>query len=126
MAVIEGFRIQNFRALRDITLGKLSSQRNKNPLSPFTVVIGKNGTARGSIRAKHIVISGKFFGNNEAELVELLGGGVLVGDVLSQSFGIEVGAKFNGKSAVSGGDQALVIDGSASEDVKLIDKALGE
>ena len=95
-------------------------------ISDNTVVIGKNGTARGSIRAKHIVISGKFFGNIEAELVELLGGGVLVGDVLAQSFGREVGAKFNGKSAVSGGEQALVIDGSASEDVKLIDKALGE
>ena len=95
-------------------------------ISDSTVVIGKNGTARGSIKAKHIIINGKFFGNIEAELVELLGGGVLIGDVLSQSFGIEVGAKFNGKSAVSGGDQALVIDGSASEDVKLIDKALGE
>jgi len=28
-------------------------------ISDNTVVIGKNGTARGSIRAKHIVISGK-------------------------------------------------------------------
>ena len=95
-------------------------------ISDNTVVIGKNGTARGSIRAKHIVISGKFFGNIEAELVELLGGGVLVGDVLSQNFGIEVGAKFNGKSAVNGGEQPLVVDGTVAEDVRLIDKALDE
>ena len=95
-------------------------------ISDSTVVIGKNGTARGSIKAKHIIINGKFFGNIEAELVELLGGGVLIGDVLSQSFGIEVGAKFNGKSVVNGGDQPLVVDGSVSEDVKLIDKALEE
>ena len=95
-------------------------------ISDSTVVIGKNGAARGSIKAKHIIINGKFFGNIEAELVELLGGGVLIGDVLSQSFGIEVGAKFNGKSAVNGGDQPLVVDGSVSEDVKLIDKALEE
>lgn len=27
MAVIEGFRVQNYRALRDVTLGKLSSQQ---------------------------------------------------------------------------------------------------
>ena len=49
MASIEGFRVQNFRALRDITLGKVSSQRNKNPLSPFTVVIGKNGAGKSTL-----------------------------------------------------------------------------
>ena len=41
MALIEGFRVQNYRALRDVTLGKLSSQQGGAPLTPFTVVIGK-------------------------------------------------------------------------------------
>ena len=50
MAVIEGFRVQNYRALRDVTLGKLCSQQAGEPLTPFTVVIGKK---RG--RQEHLV-----------------------------------------------------------------------
>ncbi len=49
MAVIEGFRVQNFRALRDVTLGKLSGEQVGDPLTPFTVVIGKNGVGKSSL-----------------------------------------------------------------------------
>lgn len=49
MAVIEGFRVQNYRALRDVTLGKLSSQQTEAPLTPFTVVIGKNGAGKSTL-----------------------------------------------------------------------------
>jgi predicted ATPase len=49
MARIEGFRIRNFRALRDITLGRLWNEQGKQPLSPLTAVIGKNGTGKSSI-----------------------------------------------------------------------------
>src|SRR5690606_33496293 len=49
MAVIEGFRVQNFRALRDVTLGRLSGQQSGEPLTPFTVVIGKNGVGKSSL-----------------------------------------------------------------------------
>lgn len=50
MAIIEGFRVQNFRALRDVTLGKLSGQgQGGEPLTPFTVVIGKNGVGKSSL-----------------------------------------------------------------------------
>ncbi|MDO4776702.1 MAG: AAA family ATPase [Cardiobacteriaceae bacterium] len=49
MAVIEGFRVQNFRALHDITLGKLSYLQKTKPLSPFTVVIGRNGAGKSSL-----------------------------------------------------------------------------
>lgn len=49
MATIEGFRVQNFRALRDVTLGKLSAQQDSNPLTPLTVVIGKNGVGKSSL-----------------------------------------------------------------------------
>ncbi len=49
MAVIEGFRVQNFRALRDVMLGKLSAQQDGAPLTPFTVVIGKNGVGKSSL-----------------------------------------------------------------------------
>ena len=49
MALIEGFRVQNYRALRDVTLGKLSSQQGGTPLTPFTVVIGKNGVGKSTL-----------------------------------------------------------------------------
>jgi len=48
MATIEGFRVRNFRALRDVTLGKLSGSKAQ-PLTPFTVVIGKNGAGKSSL-----------------------------------------------------------------------------
>ncbi|MBK7536922.1 MAG: AAA family ATPase [Myxococcales bacterium] len=49
MALIEGFRVQNYRALRDVTLGKISNQGSGEPLTPFTVVIGKNGVGKSTL-----------------------------------------------------------------------------
>ena len=49
MALIEGFRVQNYRALRDVTLGKLSNHQSGEPLTPFTVVIGKNGVGKSTL-----------------------------------------------------------------------------
>lgn len=49
MALIEGFRVRNYRALRDVTLGKLSTQQKGEPLTPFTVVIGKNGVGKSTL-----------------------------------------------------------------------------
>ena len=49
MAKIEGFSIRNYGVLRDITLGKLWNTQRNQPLSPMTVVIGKNGTGKSSL-----------------------------------------------------------------------------
>jgi predicted ATPase len=49
MAIIEGFKVQNFRALHDVALGKLSGKGHGSPLTPFTVVIGKNGVGKSSL-----------------------------------------------------------------------------
>ena len=49
MALIAGFRVRNYRALRDVTLGKLSTQQKGEPLTPFTVVIGKNGAGKSTL-----------------------------------------------------------------------------
>lgn len=49
MALIEGFRVQNYRALRDVTLGKLSTDQSGDALTPFTVVIGKNGAGKSTL-----------------------------------------------------------------------------
>ena len=52
MARIEGFRIKNFRALKDVTFGKLYrdwQNRNLQPLKPLTAVIGKNGVGKSTL-----------------------------------------------------------------------------
>ena len=46
MTKIEGFRVRNFRLLKDVTLGRLWNQREIGPLSPMTAVIGRNGAGK--------------------------------------------------------------------------------
>ncbi|MBO7485542.1 MAG: AAA family ATPase [Spirochaetaceae bacterium] len=48
MAQIQGFRIRNYKALRDVTLGKLWNN-SEEPLTQLTAVIGKNGAGKSSI-----------------------------------------------------------------------------
>ena len=49
MPVLEGIRIQNFKALKDVTLGRLWSLPKVAPLGPLVAVIGKNGVGKTSI-----------------------------------------------------------------------------
>ncbi|MCI5122344.1 MAG: ATPase, partial [Candidatus Electrothrix sp. AUS4] len=49
MAKIEGFRIKNFRSLKDVTLGRLWNQQKAEPLTPMTAVIGKNGVGKSTL-----------------------------------------------------------------------------
>ncbi len=49
MARIEGIRIKNYRVLRDITLGKLWNLQQEDPLTPMSVVIGKNGVGKSAL-----------------------------------------------------------------------------
>ncbi|HYN79724.1 MAG TPA: AAA family ATPase [Lamprocystis sp. (in: g-proteobacteria)] len=49
MAKIEGFRVKNFRALKDVTIGKLWNLQQTRPLTPMTAVIGKNGVGKSSL-----------------------------------------------------------------------------
>lgn len=49
MAKIEGFRIKNFRSLKDITLGRLWNQQQSIPLTAMTSVIGKNGVGKSTL-----------------------------------------------------------------------------
>lgn len=49
MAKIEGFRIKNFRSLRDVTLGKLWNTPKSAALTPMTAVIGKNGVGKSTL-----------------------------------------------------------------------------
>ena len=49
MAMLEGFRIQNYRVLRDVTFGKLWNTQQFRPLTPLTAVIGKNGVGKSTV-----------------------------------------------------------------------------
>ena len=49
MAKIEGFRIRNYRALKDVVLGKLWNIRDSQVLTPLTAVIGRNGVGKSSL-----------------------------------------------------------------------------
>ena len=49
MAKIEGFRIQNFKVLKDVTIGKLWSLQQAEQLNALTVVIGKNGSGKSTL-----------------------------------------------------------------------------
>ncbi|MDR0337347.1 MAG: AAA family ATPase, partial [Planctomycetaceae bacterium] len=49
MAKIEGFRIKNFKSLKDVTLGRLMKLQQAEPLTPLTAVIGKNGVGKSTL-----------------------------------------------------------------------------
>lgn len=49
MARIEGFQVKNYKALRNITLGKLWNTQSTDPLTPMTAVIGKNGVGKSTL-----------------------------------------------------------------------------
>ena len=49
MARIEGFRVRNFKVLKDVTLGCLWNRQQTQPLTPMTAVIGKNGVGKSAL-----------------------------------------------------------------------------
>lgn len=48
MAKIQGFRVRNYKALKDVSFGKLWNN-SEEPLTTLTAVIGKNGAGKSSI-----------------------------------------------------------------------------
>lgn len=52
MALIEGFKIQNYRSLRNVALGRIGTDpdlKDAEQLTPLTAVIGKNGVGKSTI-----------------------------------------------------------------------------
>ena len=49
MAKIEGFRVRNFKVLKDVTLGRLWKPPEGKPLTGMTAVIGKNGVGKSAL-----------------------------------------------------------------------------
>ncbi len=49
MAIIEGFRIKNYKTLRDVAPGRFWNSKKWAKLTPMTVVIGKNGVGKSTL-----------------------------------------------------------------------------
>ena len=49
MPKVEGFRVKNYRALKDVTLGRLWHTPQAKPLTPLVAVIGRNGVGKSSL-----------------------------------------------------------------------------
>ena len=49
MTKIEGFRVRNFKLLKDVTLGRLWNQRRNRPLTAMTAAIGRNGAGKSAL-----------------------------------------------------------------------------
>lgn len=49
MALIEGIKIRNFRSLRDVSMGRSWQDNSAAPLTPLTVVVGKNGVGKSAL-----------------------------------------------------------------------------
>ncbi|MDQ7073867.1 MAG: AAA family ATPase [Gammaproteobacteria bacterium] len=49
MAKIEGFRVKNYRSLKEVRLGRLWKHDKDESLTPLTAVIGKNGSGKSSL-----------------------------------------------------------------------------
>lgn len=49
MAILEGIQIQNYRSLKDVTLGKTMYEREQDALPRLVTVIGANGSGKSSL-----------------------------------------------------------------------------
>lgn len=83
--------------------------------SNSVVVIGSKGHMQGVLKAKKLIVSGTFSGDADCDGVQILAGGSIVGNVVSEEFVIEAKATFEGKSSVrrnveekSEGSEALI------------------
>lgn len=62
------------------------------------IVIGKRGRIKGDLKAEKLVVNGVFEGNADCMHVEVLEGGIFMGNVISEELMIETKAKFQGES----------------------------
>lgn len=63
-----------------------------------TVSIGTAGVVKCDIKARKLVVAGKFIGNAECESIELVAGGEIEGQITAASLAIDSGGTFQGQS----------------------------
>ena len=68
---------------------------------PESLVVGKTGVVRATVKVKNAIIGGQFFGNIEAEnKIELQSGSHLEGDIKTKRLVIDEGVFFEGNCSM--------------------------
>ena len=62
------------------------------------VKIGQSGHVKSDLKAKQLVIAGKFHGNAECESIEIVSGGEAEGKLIAASLTIDATSSFQGES----------------------------
>lgn len=86
--------------------------------SKNTVMVGKSGVVSGEIYAQKLIVSGKFNGTTESEVVEILPLGRIDGKIITSELVIERKGIFMGESKTKQGpaDRVQKITSKASND----------
>ena len=64
------------------------------------VTIGKSGKVRGEVHTNHLVVQGVVEGSVEAERLEIMAAGKVLGSILSSELVIEAKGHFEGESKI--------------------------
>lgn len=82
-------------------------------ISETDVIIGESGNCNGNITASNVTISGNITGNIKCkELLEILPGGKLFGDIEAGKISINTGAIFRGKCAMNSSENEMPASGN--------------
>ena len=66
--------------------------------STGTVKIGHSGRVNSDLKAKSLIIAGKFCGNADCDSIELISGGEAEGKLTAKNLAIDSGSSFQGES----------------------------
>ena len=70
-------------------------------------IIGKEGRVKGNVRAHHVLVSGLLEGECEGEIVEVLAGGKVCGNIHTNELSIEKGGQFIGEAQAAHADAVV-------------------
>ena len=76
----------------------IDGELNGDIHSTSTVSIGKTGVVKCELEAQKLVVAGKFHGNADCELIEVLAGGEVDGQLTAASLAVDGGGIFHGQS----------------------------
>jgi cytoskeletal protein CcmA (bactofilin family) len=80
----------------------------------LTIEVGAR--VNGAVRARKVVIAGELEGNVEsAQHVELLAGGVMIGDLKADTVVVAAGSRMKGQVEFGGGDKATATSNGKAE-----------
>jgi len=69
-------------------------------ISKKLITIGKSGKVRGEIQTNHLVVQGTVEGSVEAERLEIMAAGKVLGSIISSELVIEAQGHFEGESKI--------------------------